>query len=53
MLSHSVKKLFLTGEKLYTDRVVSLAGPVRKATRVWIRTQIGASLEGELTDSES
>jgi Na+-transporting NADH:ubiquinone oxidoreductase subunit A len=42
-------KLFLTGE-LYTDRVVSLAGPVVNNPRL-IRTQIGASLE-ELTDSE-
>ncbi|MCG9638692.1 Na(+)-translocating NADH-quinone reductase subunit A [Vibrio sp. Isolate34] len=42
-------KLFLTGE-LYTDRVVSLAGPVVNNPRL-VRTQIGASLE-ELTDSE-
>ncbi|MEZ9059276.1 Na(+)-translocating NADH-quinone reductase subunit A [Vibrio pelagius] len=42
-------KLFLTGE-LYTDRVVSLAGPVVNNPRL-VRTQIGASLD-ELTDSE-
>jgi len=42
-------KLFLTGE-LYTDRVVSLAGPVVNNPRL-VRTQIGASLE-ELTESE-
>ncbi|MBW3698017.1 Na(+)-translocating NADH-quinone reductase subunit A [Vibrio sp. T187] len=42
-------KLFLTGE-IYTDRVVSLAGPVVNNPRL-IRTQLGASLD-ELTDSE-
>ncbi|NOH98012.1 Na(+)-translocating NADH-quinone reductase subunit A [Vibrio sp. 99-70-13A1] len=42
-------KLFLTGE-IYTDRVVSLAGPVVNNPRL-VRTQLGASLE-ELTDSE-
>ncbi|WP_117235208.1 Na(+)-translocating NADH-quinone reductase subunit A [Vibrio maerlii] len=42
-------KLFLTGE-LYTDRVVSLAGPVVNNPRL-VRTQVGASLE-ELTDNE-
>ena len=42
-------KLFLTGE-LYTDRVISLAGPVVNNPRL-VRTQIGASLE-ELTDNE-
>lgn len=45
----AVGKLFLTGE-LYTDRVISLAGPVVNNPRL-IRTQIGASLE-ELTDNE-
>ncbi|OEE75972.1 Na(+)-translocating NADH-quinone reductase subunit A [Vibrio genomosp. F6] len=42
-------KLFLTGE-IYTDRVVSLAGPVVNNPRL-VRTQLGASLE-ELTDNE-
>ncbi|MDV5171207.1 Na(+)-translocating NADH-quinone reductase subunit A [Photobacterium rosenbergii] len=42
-------KLFLTGE-LYTDRVVSLAGPVVNNPRL-VRTQIGASIE-QITDSE-
>ncbi|MFA0705449.1 Na(+)-translocating NADH-quinone reductase subunit A [Vibrio sp. 10N.222.48.A3] len=42
-------KLFLTGE-IYSERVVSLAGPVVNNPRL-VRTQIGASLE-ELTDSE-
>ncbi|MBT2964808.1 Na(+)-translocating NADH-quinone reductase subunit A [Vibrio anguillarum] len=42
-------QLFLTGE-LYTQRVVSLAGPVVNKPRL-VRTQIGASLE-ELTDNE-
>lgn len=42
-------KLFLTGE-IYTDRVVSLGGPVVNNPRL-VRTQLGASLE-ELTDSE-
>ncbi|WP_261882682.1 Na(+)-translocating NADH-quinone reductase subunit A [Vibrio pelagius] len=42
-------KLFLTGE-IYTDRVVSLAGPVVNNPRL-VRTQLGASLD-ELTDSE-
>lgn len=45
----AVGKLFLTGE-LYTNRVISLAGPVVNNPRL-IRTQIGASLE-ELTDNE-
>ncbi|MDE1323733.1 Na(+)-translocating NADH-quinone reductase subunit A [Vibrio aestuarianus] len=45
----AVGKLFLTGE-LYTDRVISLAGPVVNNPRL-IRTQIGVSLE-ELTDNE-
>lgn len=35
-------KLFLTGE-IYTDRVVSLAGPVVNNPRL-VRTQLGASL---------
>jgi Na+-transporting NADH:ubiquinone oxidoreductase subunit A len=42
-------QLFLTGE-LYTDRVVSLAGPVVNNPRL-LRTVVGASLE-DLTDSE-
>ncbi|GAB3535620.1 Na(+)-translocating NADH-quinone reductase subunit A [Photobacterium alginatilyticum] len=42
-------KLFLTGE-LYTDRVVSLAGPVVNSPRL-VRTQIGASVD-QITDSE-
>jgi Na+-transporting NADH:ubiquinone oxidoreductase subunit A len=42
-------QLFLTGE-LYTDRVVSLAGPVVNKPRL-IRTQQGASLE-QLSDAE-
>ncbi|MEZ9566316.1 Na(+)-translocating NADH-quinone reductase subunit A [Vibrio artabrorum] len=42
-------KLFLTGE-IYSERVVSLAGPVVNNPRL-VRTQIGASLE-ELTDNE-
>lgn len=42
-------KLFLTGE-IYSERVVSLAGPVVNNPRL-VRTQLGASLE-ELTDSE-
>ena len=42
-------KLFLTGE-IFTDRIISLAGPVVNDPRL-IRTQIGASIE-ELTDSE-
>ena len=42
-------KLFLTGE-LYTDRVVSLAGPVVNNPRL-IRTRIGASI-AQLTDAE-
>ncbi|MEZ8928508.1 MULTISPECIES: Na(+)-translocating NADH-quinone reductase subunit A [unclassified Vibrio] len=42
-------KLFLTGD-IYSERVVSLAGPVVNNPRL-VRTQIGASLE-ELTDSE-
>lgn len=42
-------KLFLTGE-IYTDRVVSLAGPAVKEPRL-VRTCVGANLE-ELTDGE-
>ncbi len=42
-------KLFLTGE-IYSERVVSLAGPVVNNPRL-VRTQLGANLE-ELTDSE-
>ncbi len=42
-------KLFLTGE-LYSERVVSLAGPVVNNPRL-IRTVLGANLD-ELTDSE-
>ncbi len=42
-------QLFLTGE-LFTDRVVSLAGPVVNNPRL-VRTIMGASLD-ELTDSE-
>ncbi|MGF1685963.1 Na(+)-translocating NADH-quinone reductase subunit A [Photobacterium japonica] len=42
-------QLFLTGE-LFTDRVVSLAGPAVNKPRL-VRTQIGASLE-QLTDAE-
>jgi len=42
-------QLFLTGE-LYTDRVVSVAGPVVNNPRL-IRTQLGANLE-DLTDGE-
>ncbi len=42
-------QLFLTGE-LYTDRVVSLAGPVVNKPRL-VRTQVGAHL-GDLADSE-
>ena len=42
-------KLFTTGE-LYTDRVISLAGPVVNNPRL-IRTVIGANLD-ELTDNE-
>jgi len=45
----AVGKLFLTGE-LYSERVISLAGPVVNNPRL-IRTVIGASLE-QLTDSE-
>lgn len=48
-------KLFETGE-IYTDRVVSIAGPQVKSPRL-VRTQIGASLDelfaGELNDGES
>lgn len=47
--------LFLTGE-IYTDRVISLAGPVLNNPRL-IRTQIGASfadlMEGELMPGEN
>ena len=42
-------QLFLTGE-LYTDRVISLAGPAVNEPRL-IRTQIGASLV-DLTENE-
>ncbi|WP_264875461.1 Na(+)-translocating NADH-quinone reductase subunit A [Vibrio agarivorans] len=42
-------KLFLTGE-LYTDRVISVAGPVVNNPRL-IRTTLGASLEN-VTDNE-
>ncbi|MGV3001387.1 Na(+)-translocating NADH-quinone reductase subunit A [Vibrio sp.] len=42
-------KLFLTGE-IYTDRVVSLAGPAIKEPRL-VRTCIGANLE-DLTEGE-
>ena len=45
----AVGKLFLTGE-LYSERVISLAGPVVNNPRL-IRTVLGASLE-QLTDSE-
>jgi Na+-transporting NADH:ubiquinone oxidoreductase subunit A len=45
----AIGKLFLTGE-IYTDRVVSLAGPVINNPRL-IRTTIGASL-AELTNNE-
>ncbi|MFV0450279.1 MAG: Na(+)-translocating NADH-quinone reductase subunit A [Vibrio sp.] len=45
----AVGKLFLTGE-LYSERVVSLAGPVVNNPRL-VRTVLGASLE-QLTDSE-
>lgn len=42
-------KLFLTGE-LYTDRVISVAGPVVNNPRL-VRTTLGASLEN-VTDNE-
>ncbi len=42
-------KLFLTGE-IYTDRVISLGGPVAIHPRL-IRTQIGASID-DIVDSE-
>lgn len=45
----AIGQLFLTGE-LFTDRVISLAGPVVNNPRL-IRTQIGASLT-DLTDGE-
>lgn len=45
----AIGKLFVTGE-LYTDRVVSLAGPCVKSPRI-IKTTIGASLS-ELTQDE-
>ncbi|ENM3790907.1 Na(+)-translocating NADH-quinone reductase subunit A [Vibrio cholerae] len=45
----AVGQLFLTGE-LYTQRVVSLAGPVVNKPRL-VRTVMGASLE-QLVDSE-
>ena len=41
-------KLFLTGE-LYTDRIVSLAGPNVLTPRL-VRTQLGAKLSEQLTD---
>ncbi|KZN61005.1 Na(+)-translocating NADH-quinone reductase subunit A [Pseudoalteromonas luteoviolacea CPMOR-1] len=48
-------KLFLTGE-IYTDRVVSLAGPRVKNPRL-VKTQVGASLtdlvSGELEDGDN
>ncbi|OCQ20684.1 NADH:ubiquinone reductase (Na(+)-transporting) subunit A [Pseudoalteromonas luteoviolacea] len=48
-------KLFLTGE-IYTDRVVSLAGPRVKNPRL-VKTQIGASLtdlvSGEVEDGDN
>jgi Na+-transporting NADH:ubiquinone oxidoreductase subunit A len=48
-------KLFLTGE-IFTDRVISLAGPTVKNPRL-IKTQLGAStdniLAGELEDGEN
>ncbi|SHO58468.1 Na(+)-translocating NADH-quinone reductase subunit A [Vibrio quintilis] len=45
----AIGHLFLTGE-LYTDRVVSLAGPVVNQPRL-VRTVMGASLD-ELTNNE-
>ncbi len=45
----AVGQLFLTGE-LFTDRVVSMAGPVVNNPRL-IRTQVGANLS-DLTDGE-
>ncbi|CAM3512536.1 Na(+)-translocating NADH-quinone reductase subunit A [Vibrio aerogenes CECT 7868] len=45
----AIGHLFLTGE-LYTDRVVSLAGPVVNQPRL-VRTVIGASLD-DLTNNE-
>lgn len=45
----AIYHLFLTGE-LYTDRVVSLAGPVVNQPRL-VRTVMGASLD-ELTNNE-
>ncbi|OIQ25751.1 Na(+)-translocating NADH-quinone reductase subunit A [uncultured Vibrio sp.] len=45
----AIGKLFLTGE-LYTDRVISLAGPVVNNPRL-IRTTLGASVQ-DLADSE-
>ncbi len=45
----AIGQLFLTGE-LYTDRVVSLAGPVVNNPRL-VRTTMGANLN-QLTDSE-
>jgi len=51
----AVGQLFTTG-KLFTDRVISLAGPQVKQPRL-VRTQVGASLaqltEGELADGEN
>jgi Na+-transporting NADH:ubiquinone oxidoreductase subunit A len=45
----AIGKLFVTGE-LYTDRVISIAGPQVKNPRL-IRTRVGASLT-ELTNNE-
>ncbi|MGF1696883.1 Na(+)-translocating NADH-quinone reductase subunit A [Vibrio lamellibrachiae] len=45
----AIGKLFLTGE-LYTDRVVSLAGPVVNNPRL-IRTTLGANIQ-DLADNE-
>lgn len=51
----AIGKLFTTG-KLFTDRVVSLAGPQVKTPRL-LRTRVGASVDdmtqGELKDGEN
>jgi len=51
----AVAKLFTTG-KLYTDRIISLAGPAVKNPRL-IRTQLGAAVadiaDGELKEGEN
>jgi Na+-transporting NADH:ubiquinone oxidoreductase subunit A len=51
----AIGKLFTTG-KLFTDRVIALAGPQVKKPRL-VRTQLGASLteitNGELSDGEN